>query len=58
LSQRDSKFDGAFEVKLIVLACSPVPEERARWTIRFLAEKAVELDHVVAVSAMAEVKIL
>ncbi|MDR2142703.1 MAG: helix-turn-helix domain-containing protein [Deltaproteobacteria bacterium] len=37
------KFDGAFEAKLIALACSPPPEGRVRWTVRLLADKLVEL---------------
>ena len=36
-------FDGAFEARLIALACSKTPEGRQRWTVRLLAEKAVEL---------------
>jgi hypothetical protein len=40
---RDLKFDGTFEAKLIALACTDAPEGRARWTVRLLAEKAVEL---------------
>ena len=40
---RDCIFDGEAEAKLITLACSQPPAGRARWTIRLLAEKAVEL---------------
>jgi len=36
-------FDGEFEAKLIALACGDAPEGRARWTVRLLAEKVVEL---------------
>lgn len=36
------KFDGAFEAKLIALACSAPPEGRARWTVRLLSDKLVE----------------
>jgi transposase len=31
------------EARLIALACSEAPEGRARWTLRLLADKAVEL---------------
>lgn len=31
---------------LIALACSPTPNGRARWTLRLLADKMVELDIV------------
>jgi hypothetical protein len=37
------KFDGAFEARLVALACSPPPEGRVRWTVRLLADKVVEL---------------
>jgi hypothetical protein len=37
------KCDGAFEARLIALACSPPPSGRARWTVRLLTDKVVEL---------------
>lgn len=39
-------FDGEAEAKLIALACSEPPEGYARWTIRLLANKVVELNIV------------
>jgi transposase len=36
-------FDGAQEAQLIALACSAPPEGKSRWTLRLLAEQAVEL---------------
>lgn len=45
-----SKFDGASEAKLIALSCSQPPEGYARWTLRLLADKVVELDIVDTVS--------
>ena len=42
-------FDGAFEARLVALACSPAPPGRKRWT---LAEKVVELGWVERVSVM------
>ena len=44
------KFDGQTEAHLIALACSDPPEGAARWTLRLLAEKIVELQHVSSVS--------
>ena len=38
---REVIFDGAFEARLIALACSPAPEGRRRWTVRLLAEAAL-----------------
>jgi transposase len=37
-------FDGEKEAKLIALACSNPPAGRARWTLRLLEEKIVELN--------------
>jgi hypothetical protein len=43
-------FDGAQEARLIALACSAPPEGKSRWTLRLLAEQAVELKIVNTVS--------
>jgi Homeodomain-like domain len=40
------KLDGVQEAHLIALACSPAPKGRARWSLRLLADKLVELDVV------------
>ena len=41
-------FDGEKQAKLTALACSTPPEGHARWTLRLLAEKVVELEIVPA----------
>ena len=51
-SPREGIFDGAFEARLVALACSQAPPGRNRWTLRLLAEKAVELGWVERVSVM------
>ena len=45
-SARPRIFDGAAEARLIALACSPAPEGFARWSLRLLEEKVVELNIV------------
>jgi transposase len=40
------KLDGKQEAQLIALACSPAPEGQARWTMKLLAERLVELEVV------------
>ena len=40
------KLDGKQEARLIALACSEPPEGQARWSLRLLADKMVELDIV------------
>jgi transposase len=42
--------DGVQEAQLIALACSAPPEGKSRWTLRLLAEQAVELKIVDTVS--------
>jgi hypothetical protein len=44
MSDRPLKFAGASEGRLAALACSKAPEGDFRWTVRLLAEKAVELE--------------
>jgi hypothetical protein len=45
-SARPRTFDGAAEAKLIALACGPAPEGFAKWSLRLLEEKVVELNIV------------
>ena len=40
------KLDGEQEARLIALACSQPPEGQARWSLRLLADKLVELEIV------------
>ncbi len=44
------KLDGAQEAHLVAVACSPAPNGRARWSLRLLADKLVELEIVEAIS--------
>jgi transposase len=46
----ERKLDGAAEAHLIALACGPAPEGQAPWTLRLLADKLVELQHVPSIS--------
>lgn len=49
---RAVRFGGEFEARLIALACTEPPAGRARWTVRLLADKAVELSIADSVSPM------
>lgn len=44
------KTDGDFEAHLIALSCSKAPEGFARWSLRMLADKMVELQYTDSVS--------
>ena len=45
-SARPRIFDGAAEAKLIALTLSPAPKGYARWSLRLLEEKVIELNIV------------
>jgi len=47
---RSRKLDGVAEAKLVATCCGPAPEGRARWTLRMLAGKLVELQVVDSIS--------
>jgi len=49
---REVRFDGAFEARLIALACSDVPDGHCRWTVRLLADKVIELKIADSISHM------
>ncbi len=44
------KVDGGLEARLIVLSCSEAPKGFSRWSLRMLADKAVELEYVESIS--------
>jgi transposase len=52
------KLDGEQEARLIALACSEPPEGQARWSLRLLADKLVELEVVEEVSYQTVRRIL
>jgi|SRR5215208_2706145 putative transposase len=55
---RPIKFDGKSRVQITALACSTPPEGRARWTLRLLADQAVELGYCQTLSHTQARKIL
>jgi hypothetical protein len=52
------KLDGKQEAHLLALACSQPPEGRARWSLRLLADRLVELEVVEEVSYQTVRRIL
>jgi len=44
------KLDGKVEAKLVATCCGPPPKGRAKWTLRLLAAKLVELEAVDSIS--------
>lgn len=40
------KVDGDFEAHLVALSCSEPPKGFARWSLRLLADKVIELDYI------------
>jgi len=47
---KPTKIDGDLEAKLVALACSETPEGCARWSLRILADKMVELQYIDSIS--------
>ncbi len=52
------KLDGEQEAHLIALACSAPPRGQARWSLRFLADKLVELEIADSISYQTVGRIL
>ncbi len=46
LNRRERKLDGAAEAHLIATACGAAPEGCARWTLRLLRERLIEMEVV------------
>ena len=46
----DIKADGDLEAKLVSLCCSEPPKGFAKWSLRLLADKMVELNYVESIS--------
>jgi len=57
-SGRPAVIDGTQRAKITALACSQAPAGHARWTLRLLADKAVELGLVEAISHNAVKEVL
>jgi transposase len=49
----EPKITGEVEARIIALACGKVPDGSARWTVRLLAEKSVELELIDSLSHMS-----
>lgn len=46
----ERKVDGDVEAHLVSIACSQPPKGYAKWSLRMLADKAVELEYVESIS--------
>ena len=44
------KADGDFEAHLVALSCSEPPEGFARWSLRLLADRVIELNYIDSIS--------
>ena len=51
-------YGGDVRAKITALACSDPPEGYARWSLRLLADKAVELEYVDSISHMTIQEVL
>jgi len=46
----EKQIDGDVEAHIIALSCSNPPKGFARWSLRLLADKAVELEYIDSIS--------
>jgi len=54
----EPKITGEVEAHIIALACSPVPEGYAKWSVRLLADKCVELNYIDSISFKSVQRVL
>jgi transposase len=54
----EPKITGEVEAKIIALSCSAPPNGRSRWSLRLLAEQAVELQYIDSISHEAVGRLL
>jgi transposase len=54
----EKKLDGDVEAKLVSLCCSEPPEGFAKWSLRMLADKMIELNYVESISYVSVRKLL
>lgn len=47
---KEKKADGELEAQLIALSCSKAPDGFARWSLRLLADKVVEMKYIESIS--------
>ena len=52
------KITGEVEARIIALACGPVPEGCAKWAVRLLADKCVELNYIDSISFKSVQRVL
>ena len=54
----EAKITGEVEAHIIALACSPVPIGYAKWGVRLLADKCVELNYIDSISFKSVQRVL
>ena len=54
----EPKITGDIEAKIIALSCSTPPNGRSKWSLRLLADKAVELQYIDSISHEAVGRLL
>ena len=57
-NRRKPVLDGEGEARLVAIACSSPPEGHARWTLRLLTDRLVELEVVESISRETVSKVL
>ncbi|MCL1808652.1 MAG: hypothetical protein FWG42_02670 [Clostridiales bacterium] len=52
------KITGEVEAHIIALACGPAPEGHAKWGVRLLADKSIELNYIDSISPVSVHRLL
>jgi len=52
------KIDGDMEAKIVTLCCSQPPEGYAKWSLRLLADKMIELNYIDYISHVSVGEVL
>jgi transposase len=55
---KEKKVDGELEAQLIAISCSEAPEGFAKWSLRLLADKMVEMKYIESISHETVRKVL
>jgi hypothetical protein len=54
----EPKITGEVEARIIALACGSVPQGYAKWSVRLLADKCVELNYIDSISFKSVQRVL
>ena len=54
----EPKITGEIEAHIIAIACSQTPQGHAKWTLKLIADKCIELNYIDSISRMSVSRLL